>query len=191
MDRRRAPIRGTKRRFLAGGVTLALAAGYWFPVRRWFGRWGTTPEELTRVMPGDVLIPDATDMSMQALTVDAPPEDIWPWLVQIGYRRGGLYSYDWLDRLFGFLDRPSATRILPEFQRIAVGESPHQFFVEVIGGGVNVIRHSLHVHSAASFDVVLQPVVQILLLAPLCANWHLKPLQWQKHGGSSFHSRIR
>jgi hypothetical protein len=42
--------------------------------------------------------------------------------VQIGYQRGGLYSYDWLDRLFGYLDRPSATRILPEFQHLAVGD---------------------------------------------------------------------
>jgi hypothetical protein len=42
--------------------------------------------------------------------------------VQIGYQRGGLYSYDWLDRLFGYLDRPSATRILPEFQNLAVGD---------------------------------------------------------------------
>ena len=58
-----------------------------------------------------------------AVSVDAPPEDIWPWLVQIGYQRGGLYSYDWLDRLFGFLDRPSATRILPEFQHLAVGDA--------------------------------------------------------------------
>jgi hypothetical protein len=101
---------------------LALAAGYWLPVRRWFGRWGTTPEELARAMPGDALNPDARDMSMQAVTVDAPSEDIWPWLVQIGYQRGGLYSYDWLDRLFGFLDRPSATRIHPEFQQLAVGD---------------------------------------------------------------------
>jgi hypothetical protein len=38
-------------------------------------------------MPGDALIPDGTEMSMQAVTVDARPEDIWPWLVQIGYRR--------------------------------------------------------------------------------------------------------
>ena len=59
---------------------------------------------------------------MMAVTVNASPEDIWPWLVQIGYQRGGLYSYDWLDRLFGFLDRPSATRILPEFQQLAVGD---------------------------------------------------------------------
>ena len=101
---------------------LALSAVYWLPVRRWFSRWGTTPEELARVMPGDALIPDATEMSMQAITVHAPPENIWPWLVQIGYRRGGLYSYDWLARIFGFLDRPSATRILPEFQHLAVGD---------------------------------------------------------------------
>ncbi|HET8977756.1 MAG TPA: hypothetical protein VFN87_06325 [Solirubrobacteraceae bacterium] len=73
-------------------------------------------------MPGDALISDPTDMGMMAITVDAPPEDIWPWLVQIGYQRGGLYSYDWLDRLFGFLDRPSATRVLPEFQQLAVGD---------------------------------------------------------------------
>ena len=57
-----------------------------------------------------------------AVIVNAAPEHIWPWLVQIGYRRGGLYSYDWLDRLFGYLDRPSATRILPEFQHLAVGD---------------------------------------------------------------------
>lgn len=101
---------------------LVFTAVYWFPVRRWFSRWGTTPEELARVMPGDALIPNATEMSMQAVTVNAPPEDIWPWLVQIGYQRGGLYSYDWLDRLFGFLDRPSANRILPEFQHLAVGD---------------------------------------------------------------------
>jgi hypothetical protein len=95
---------------------LALTAVYWFPVRRMFTRWGTTPEELERVMPGDALIPNPTITGTGAVTVHAPPEDIWPWLVQMGHQRGGLYSYDWLDRLFGFLDRPSANRILPEFQ---------------------------------------------------------------------------
>jgi hypothetical protein len=78
-------------------------------------RWGWTPEEMARVMPGDARIPDGNYMSMQSVTVNAPPEDIWPWLVQLGYQRG-LYSYYWLDRLFGFLDRPSATRILPRVQ---------------------------------------------------------------------------
>lgn len=58
-----------------------------------------------------------------AITIEASPGDIWPWLVQLGYQHGGLYSYDWLDRLFGFLDRPSATRVLPEFQHLAVGDT--------------------------------------------------------------------
>jgi hypothetical protein len=73
-------------------------------------------------MAGDGLLVDPTFSYTMAVIVNAPPEDIWPWLVQIGYQRGGLYSYDWLDRLFGYLDRPSATRILPEFQHLAVGD---------------------------------------------------------------------
>jgi len=100
-------------------VILALTLLYRFPVRRWFSRWGTTDEDLTRVMAGDSVISNPTHSATHALTVDAPPEDIWPWLVQMGYRRGGLYSYDWLDRLFGYLDRPSANRILPEFQQLS------------------------------------------------------------------------
>jgi hypothetical protein len=103
-------------------VMLTLALLYWFPIRRWMSRWGTTPSDLTRVMAGDGLLVDPTYSGTTAVSVDAPPEDIWPWLVQIGYQRGGLYSYDWLDRLFGYLDRPSATRILPEFQHLAVGD---------------------------------------------------------------------
>ena len=101
-------------------VTLALV--YWFPVRRWFGHWGTTPDERTRRMPGDAVIVDPTHSATHAITIDAPAGDVWPWLVQMGYRRGGLYSYDWLDRLFRILDRPSATQVLPEFQRLAVGD---------------------------------------------------------------------
>ena len=101
---------------------LALALVYWFPMRRWFAQWGATPIELTRVMPGDALIANPTHTAMTVVTINAPAEDIWPWLAQIGYQRGGLYSYDWLDRLFGFLDRPSADRILPQFQQLAVGD---------------------------------------------------------------------
>jgi hypothetical protein len=103
-------------------VILALAALYWFPVRSWMARWGTTPSDLIRVMAGDGLIAEPTYSGTMAIVVNASPEHIWPWLVQIGYQRGGLYSYDWLDRLFGYLDRPSATRIRPEFQNLAVGD---------------------------------------------------------------------
>jgi len=73
-------------------------------------------------MRGDWYVPRPVYCATLAVTVDAVPEQIWPWLVQMGYRRGGLYSYDWLDRLFGFFDRPSADRILPIFQHLEVGD---------------------------------------------------------------------
>jgi hypothetical protein len=103
-------------------VILTLAALYWLSIRRWMSRWGATTPDLSRVMAGDSLLVDPTYSGTMAVSVNAPPEDIWPWLVQIGYQRGGLYSYDWLDRLVGYLDRPSATCILPKFQHLAVGD---------------------------------------------------------------------
>ena len=104
-------------------IAVTIAVVYWFPVRRWMSRWGAASTDLTRVMAGDGLIVHPTYSCTMAVIINAPPEHIWPWLVQMGYQRGGLYSYDWLDRLFGYLDRPSATRILPEFQHLAVGDA--------------------------------------------------------------------
>ena len=103
-------------------VILTFSALYWFPVRRWMSRWGANQSDLARVMAGDALLVNPTYSGTMAVIINAAPEHVWPWLVQIGYRRGGLYSYDWLDRLFGFLDRPSVIRILPEFQNLAVGD---------------------------------------------------------------------
>ena len=103
-------------------IILAVAVLYWFPIRRWMNQWGATASDLARIMAGDPLLADPTYSGTTAVTIDARPEHIWPWLVQIGYQRGGLYSYDWLDRVFGYLDRPSATTILPEFQQLAVGD---------------------------------------------------------------------
>ena len=59
--------------------------------------------------------------------VHAPPDAIWPWLVQIGWQRAGWYSYDLLERLVGaadFVDGPhSARRIVPELQTLAPGDA--------------------------------------------------------------------
>jgi len=101
---------------------LVLALLYWFPLRRWMNQWGANPSDLARRMAGDSLLAAYSYSGTTAIVVNARPEHIWPWLVQIGYQRGGLYSYDWLDRLFGYLDRPSATEILQEFQQLAVGD---------------------------------------------------------------------
>jgi hypothetical protein len=103
-------------------VAGVVAISYWIPIRLWFLRWGVTDAELTGFMPGDDVLVKPNYSAMLALTIEAPPEYVWPWLVQMGNGRGGLYSYDWLDRLFGYLDGPSADRILPEFQRLSPGD---------------------------------------------------------------------
>ena len=105
----------------AGGITDAAGTGPGF-THRTLRNWGATRSESARFFPGDELVPDATYVSTRAVTVDAPRESVWPWLSQMGYRRGGLYSYDWLDRLFGYLDAPSAETVLPEFQYVKAGD---------------------------------------------------------------------
>ena len=84
--------------------------------------WGATDGDVTRVMLGDAAVPHPNYEHTMALEIEADPGHIWPWLVQMGYQRGGLYSYDWLDRLLGYLDRPSANRVLPEFQHLTEGD---------------------------------------------------------------------
>jgi hypothetical protein len=69
-------------------------------------------------MPGDDVVKHPTFNPTRAVTIQARPEQIWPWLVQIGCKRAGWYSYDWLDNL----GIPSAERIIPELQHVAVGD---------------------------------------------------------------------
>ena len=105
---------------LLGGLTFVVL--YCLPMRRWFVRWGATPSDLIRTMAGDAAVVDPSYSATMGITIAARPEHIWPWLVQMGYQRGGLYSYDWLDLLFGYLDRRSANAVLPQFQHLAVGD---------------------------------------------------------------------
>jgi hypothetical protein len=86
--------------------------------RRWHQRWGSTPEEQAAPMPGDDLITDARYRSTRAITIDAPPRAVWPWLVQVGCLRGGWYSNDLLDNL----GQPSADTIQPGLQHLEVGQ---------------------------------------------------------------------
>ena len=104
-----------------GGVT-AMALLYAGVARPRLHDWGATTAERDAPLPGDDVVPNPRYATTRAVTINAPAARVWPWLVQIGYQRGGLYSYDWLDRLGGFLDRPSADRILPEFQHLAAGD---------------------------------------------------------------------
>ena len=91
-------------------------------LRNIFRWWGANAEEVKRPMAADLEVRVPNYRTTFAVTINAPPDDVWPWLIQMGYRRGGLYSYDWLDRLFGFLDAPSANCLLPEFQQLKEGD---------------------------------------------------------------------
>lgn len=90
-------------------------------LRRRFNRWGVTDDELTSEMPGDELVPQPQLGYTRAITIDAPPTTVWPWLAQIGQGRGGLYSYDALENLVG-CNIHSTDQILDEYQQLDVGD---------------------------------------------------------------------
>jgi uncharacterized protein YndB with AHSA1/START domain len=98
-------------------AALSAATLYGLVYRPWALNWGATDEEIRRPMPGDEMLFDPPFNATRAVTIDAPPEDVWPWIVQIGYRRAGFYSYDRLDN-DGI---PSADSIMPEYQGLQVG----------------------------------------------------------------------
>jgi len=104
--------------FIIVCATGVAVVAYLLVFRPWQLRWGATDEELERAMPGDELVTEPDLDTTRGVTVAARPEEIWPWLVQIGYRRAGFYSYDRLDNA----GVPSAERLLPEYQDLKVGD---------------------------------------------------------------------
>lgn len=87
----------------------------------WMQTWGATDAEIKAVLPGDDIVPAANLRSTKGITIQAPPEAIYPWLLQIGVDRGGMYSYDWLENLFG-LKVHTTDRIVPEYQDVQTGD---------------------------------------------------------------------
>jgi hypothetical protein len=118
-----APERRLRITLLVITVMLGLAMLDWVVGRNWRAHWGASPSEIAARMPGDTLVTDPDEITTRGITIRARPDQVWPWLAQMGRGRGGLYSYDWLDRLFGILDRPSAQSVLPEFQGLASGDT--------------------------------------------------------------------
>jgi hypothetical protein len=106
-----------KRLLVGSAIAAAGYAGY-MSARRWYETWGMDPDETAKALPGDDLIPEPTTVDTRGITIDAPVEAVWPWLVQMGYGRGGWYSYDAMD-----MKGMSAEAILPELQSLAVGDT--------------------------------------------------------------------
>ena len=140
-----------------------------------YNSWGATGEECRAEMPGDDLVPEPRLQSTRALTIAAPPRAVWPWLVQIGQGRGGLYSYDGLENLLR-LDIHSADEILADHQRLQPGDlvrlgkpgSPC-FRVASVDPGASLVLVSA---DSATEDAVPTPVVDAA-----GATW-----QWQLRG---------
>lgn len=104
-------------RLLLGATTTALALA----ARTTLRNWGATKAECRASLPGDEFVPEPATVITRAVTVEAPAEEVWRWLVQIGQGRGGMYSYEGLENAFG-LDIHNADEIRPEWQHLAVGD---------------------------------------------------------------------
>lgn len=103
----------------AGATALGVYAVLLAATRPWHRRWGATDEEVAMALPGDEISEGAA--ANHAITIDAPIEDVWPWLVQIGQDRAGFYSYSWLENLVG-ADIHNSDRIVPEWQFLTEGD---------------------------------------------------------------------
>lgn len=100
------------------GRAALLNVAYRVALRPRLASWGATDEETRAGLPGDDILPVGATTSTMGVTIDASPADVWPWLVQMGCDRAGWYSHDMLDNA----GRPSAERIVSEWQRISLGD---------------------------------------------------------------------
>jgi hypothetical protein len=131
----------------------------------WHRRWGTTPAEWALSLPGDRVERNPRHELMHAVTIDAPADVIWSWLVQLGQDRAGFYSYDWIERVF-LADVHNVYEIRPEWQQRAAGDfvraTPPNYLGGIFGQDVGWRVTYLDLERAMVLDhwgaFVLQPV---------------------------------
>lgn len=143
---------------------LVLVAGY--SAAHHLGRtYGSTSEERAAWLPGDELVPAPQLVADHAITIDVPPDQLWPWLVQVGWHRGGWYTARWVDALLFPANTASVERVVPELQELAVGD--------VVPDGPP--------ESGCGFDVVdLEPDHHLVLHS----TTHL-PVSWRTRYGAA------
>ncbi len=145
------PMRGI---VFATAAAAVVVGAYVSMVGPWQRRWGATDLEVKGTLPGDELLRRGATTTTRAITIDAPPEDVFPWLLQIGYGRGGWYSYDRIDND----GRPSVDRIDPSLQDLAVGDRIEM--TPGLGPVVREIEPNHHIVSGGEADswcLMVQP----------------------------------
>lgn len=132
--------------------------------------WGATAEERSRRLPGDELVMGAQYRSTHAIAIRATPEQVWPWIAQLGWDKGALYSYEWLENLFG-CQMKNAQHIVPIWQNVQVGDAfrmdrripalkvaivqaPHAF---VVYGGPDAAGEAASGMPRVSWQFVIEP----------------------------------
>jgi hypothetical protein len=106
----------------AAAAVVGAVVGYARVVRPWHLRFGATPEEAGAPLLGDEIIPHPDLVATRAVAIAAAPDDVWPWLVQLGQGRGGFYTYDRLENAVARCDIHSADTIVADWQGTAVGD---------------------------------------------------------------------
>jgi hypothetical protein len=115
------------RRLITVAVVLTIAAlSVGVLYQPWLAQWGSTATERRGSVVGDAIVAEADVVWTRAITIDAPPSAVWPWLVQMGVDKGGFYNYDWGEQLVGDPVH-NATTIRPEWQQLDVGHVIHPF----------------------------------------------------------------
>jgi hypothetical protein len=119
-------------------LAVAAAAAYALVLRPWHLRWGATHTEVARRWPGDELVVEPSIRAVRAVTVQAPPSKVWPWVMQIGRERGGFYSYSWLENLIG-ADIRNVHRLIPGLPDRQVGDTVWMAPRDRFGGDARMI----------------------------------------------------
>ncbi len=121
-------------------------------------RSGSRADERARVLPGDHLVQPANLVTDHAASIAATPEQIWPWLTQVGWHRAGWYTAEWVDRLLFPANWPSPDRLDPALTRdLRVGDTvpdgppgTAEFVVEHVDAPRMLVLHST-THAPASW----------------------------------------
>jgi hypothetical protein len=103
----------------AAGMVLALVTPM---LRRYRSHWGLDPTDAAATWPGDELVPDARWQWTHGIEIDAPPDEVWPWVAQIGQEKAGFYSYEALENLVGCEVR-GASEVRPEWTELKLGDA--------------------------------------------------------------------
>jgi hypothetical protein len=161
-----------------GPLIAALFILYLFVLHPWMMSWGATPAEQAMSLPGDALINEEPVRVTRAITISAPPEKIWPWLMQIGQDRAGFYSYDFLENLFSS-GMPEVHEIHPEWQQRYVGERIPMSREDALGGALgDAIYFTVkHIEPQRAIDHM-----GLFVLLPVDAN--TTRVVWREHGGT-------